>query len=93
MSSLLVLVGLLLTLAQLTLVARMVVDWVLVLATPVDPPSPIHRAAGLLRRVTEPALAPLRRVLPPVRVGPVSLDLSLIAAVLFLAVLRAVLGV
>ena len=39
-------------------------------------------------RVTEPVLAPVRSVLPPVRMGPTALDLSPIVVFLLLILLR-----
>ncbi|GIU83306.1 MAG: hypothetical protein KatS3mg008_0081 [Acidimicrobiales bacterium] len=47
----------------------------------------IVQVYDLLRSLTEPVLAPLRRVLPPVRMGAVALDLSPIVVFLVLQVL------
>lgn len=46
---------------------------------------------GGWQRVTEPVLAPVRRVLPPVRLGPVTIDLSIVVVLLGVAVLRTLL--
>ena len=83
----------LLTVVGVVLIARVVVD----LAVPVVPVGsgahqPVVRVRAGLHRVTEPVLAPVRRVLPPVRVGPVAIDLSILAVVLGVAVLRILLG-
>lgn len=92
MTGLLVVVGAVLSVAQLVLLARVVIDWVVVLS-----PAPGHtgvlRMASGLRRVSDPVLAPLRRVFPPVRVGSVTVDTSVPVAFLLLVLLRAVLGV
>ena len=48
--------------------------------------------AGFLYLVTDPVLTPLRRVLPPVRLGSVLLDLSPIVVIIGLQVLQAVIG-
>jgi len=40
--------------------------------------------------MTEPVIAPVRRVLPPLRLGTVSIDLAFTAAFLAVVVLRAV---
>lgn len=44
-----------------------------------------------LHRVTEPVLAPVRRKLPPVHLGGVSLDLSVTVVLIAVIVLRSVL--
>jgi YggT family protein len=85
--------GLLLTLAQLLLLARVVIDWAMLLAPTAGPSSPVIRIAAVLRRITDPPLAPLRRLLPPVRLGTVGLDLSVTVAFLLLILVRALLGV
>ena len=69
-----VLLGLVLLVFELALVARMVLDWVGVLA-PGDGSWSIP-ARRTVHAVTEPVLAPVRRVLPPVRLGSVSIDLA-----------------
>jgi YggT family protein len=48
------------------------------------PPEPIVPFVLGVRRVVEPVAAPLRRVLPPLRIGGVALDLSIL--VLFFGV-------
>ncbi len=89
MTSLLVL---LLNLVWLVLVARVVVD----LAGSLVPAGtlahhPLQRFRSGLHRVTEPVLAPVRRVLPPVRLGTVAVDLSVVAVLVVVVVLRALL--
>lgn len=82
MSALGYLVGVLLTLFLIVLVVRMVLDWTVNLAT--RPPAWSFRARGIAHRLTEPVLAPVRRVLPPVRAGGVAFDLAF--TVVFLGV-------
>ncbi len=48
------------------------------------PPEPIMPLVRGVRRLVEPLAAPLRRMIPPLRLGGVGLDLSIIT--LFLAV-------
>lgn len=48
------------------------------------PPEPILPVVHGVRALVEPAAAPLRRTIPPLRLGGIGLDLSII--VLFLAV-------
>lgn len=73
-----------LLLFALVLVARMVLDWVGVLANGGGGMWSI-RARRVTHRLTEPVLAPVRRVLPPVRLGSMSFDLAF--TVVFVAVL------
>ncbi|MGH8922710.1 MAG: YggT family protein [Acidimicrobiales bacterium] len=51
---------------------------------PTSPGSPVGKLAHLLGRVTEPVYAPLRRVLPPIGVGGMGLDLSPVIVLLVL---------
>jgi YggT family protein len=52
---------------------------------------PYHPVAKFVRQITEPVLAPLRRVVPPVRVGSGLVDLSPLVALVLLWVLERVL--
>lgn len=56
---------------SLVVLARIVMEYV-----PVSHDHPVARVRSALRAVTEPVLAPIRSVLPPVRLGGVGLDLS-----------------
>jgi YggT family protein len=75
---------------QLSLLARAVLDWSAVLAGPSMPGSVRQRLSTGLRAVTEPVLRPVRRVLPPLRLGQVSLDTAFIAVFIGVVVLRQV---
>lgn len=69
--------GLLVVLLQLyafVLLARVLLSWVPQL------PEPLLPLARGIAAITDPVLAPLRRVLPPLRIGAVALDLSVIVA-------------
>lgn len=83
MSALGALLGTVLLLFEVVLVARMVLDWVGVLSP--GGGGGLVRARWLVHRITEPVLAPARRVLPPLRIGSFSLDLAF--TVVFVAVL------
>jgi YggT family protein len=62
---------LLLTLFVYALIGRVILSYF-----PVTPDSPVERINEVLRMITEPVLGPLRRALPPVRLGGMGLDLS-----------------
>lgn len=49
------------------------------------PPEPLRPIVRVVRGLVEPLAAPLRRVIPPLQIGSVGLDLSII--VLFLGVI------
>ena len=71
----------------LLLVVRVVMSWF-----PISRNGPAETVAGFLYMVTDPVLVPLRRILPPVRMGAMALDLSPIVAFFGLSVLRSILG-
>jgi YggT family protein len=72
----------------LLLLARVVLSW-LELAGVRRPYSGPGRALyDLLYGLTDPVLRPLRNLVPPVRIGAVGLDLSIIIAFVALAVLQ-----
>ncbi len=86
MDALLALVGLVLVLFELLLIARIVVDLVGSLGRP---GARYGEGLGPVRRVvyrfTEPVLAPVRRVVRPVRVGGVVFDVAV--TLVFVAVI------
>lgn len=85
------LISALLLLFELVLVARVALDWIGVLAGPSGKAAPLGGVRTALHRATEPVLAPVRRKLPALRLGGVSLDLSVTAVFLAVIVLRSVL--
>ena len=60
------------------LVVRALLSWFPVS----DPSSPLGTAVRVLDAVTEPVLRPVRRVLPPVRLGGMALDLSVLVVII-----------
>ena len=70
----------------LLLVVRVVMSWF-----PISRNGPAETVAGFLYMVTDPVLVPLRRLLPPVRMGAMALDLSPIVAFFGLSLLRGLL--
>jgi YggT family protein len=88
MSAVGALLGTVLLLAVLVLLARVVLDWVGVLAPSAGPG--LTRARAAVHRLTEPVIAPVRRVVPPLRVGGLSIDLAFTIVFVAVIVLRAV---
>ncbi|MEE6287643.1 YggT family protein [Georgenia sp. MJ173] len=74
----------LLLLYLLVLIGRLVLDWIQVFSRDWRPRGPLLLVAELVYTLTDPPLSWLRRYIPPLRLGPVALDLGFI--ILFLAV-------
>ena len=66
------------------LIIRIILDWVQVPAS-----HPVGRARTSLASVTDPVLQPLRRVIPPIRMGAVALDVSVIVLIIGLQIVAA----
>ncbi|AYF78270.1 YggT family protein [Nocardia yunnanensis] len=81
------LLGLVLTLFLLVLIARLILDWIVTLS---DNPQGVRRPREIVYRFTEPVIAPVRRVLKPVRLGGVQIDLAFTAVFIAVLILRAV---
>jgi YggT family protein len=60
----------------LLLIARLVVDWVMVFARQWRPGGLVAAGLEVVYSATDPPLKALRRVIPPLRLGTVSLDLG-----------------
>lgn len=66
----------LLRIYTLVLWVRFVLDWVMVLNRRFRPRGPLAVAIELVYTVTDPPIRMFRRLLPPIRLGQVSLDLG-----------------
>ncbi|WP_152192055.1 YggT family protein [Georgenia satyanarayanai] len=77
-------VYLLLLLYLVVLIGRLVLDWVQVFSRDWRPRGVLLVLAELVYTLTDPPLNWLRRYIPPLRLGPVALDLGFI--ILFLGV-------
>jgi YggT family protein len=81
-------VCLLLQLYLIALFGRIILSWF-----PISPGSPLAPVFSALYAVTEPVLGPIRRMLPPMRMGGMGLDLSpIIVIVLFQVIQRSICG-
>jgi YggT family protein len=54
------------------------------------PPEPLMPFVLGVRRLVEPVVAPLRRVIPPLRLGGIALDLSILVVFFGVAILRGI---
>jgi YggT family protein len=82
-----ILLGYVLTVFIVLLIARLVLDWAQVLTRP---PRWAGRARALTHSATEPVIAPVRRVLRPVRAGGVAIDLAFTVVFILALILRSV---
>jgi len=81
------LVGYALTAFILLLIVRMVLDWTGVLS---NGSQRTGRARELTHAWTEPVIAPVRRRLPPVRAGGLSIDLAFTIVFIAALILRSI---
>jgi YggT family protein len=88
----LAILSLVLLLAEFLLIARAVLDWTAALAGPAAYGSVRSRLSTAVLKVTEPVLAPIRRVIPPLRIGGTAIDLSFIVLFLAIGLLRSLIG-
>jgi YggT family protein len=72
------LIGFVLWLFFLALIIRLIFDWVQTLARDWKPRGVVLIAAEGVYSVTDPPLRALRRVIPPLRIGGIALDLAFI---------------
>ena len=64
------------------LIARLVLDYVQMFARSWRPRGPLLIVAEIVYTVTDPPLRALRKVIPPLRIGSVSLDMSFLVLVI-----------
>jgi YggT family protein len=74
------------------LVFRLIMEYVFMFARSYRPTGPVAVGLELCYSVTDPPLKALRRVIPPLRVGRVSLDLSFIVLFIVVQILMSVVG-
>lgn len=64
------------------LLARAIISWF-----PISPGTAMASVYGVLYSVTEPVLGPIRRLIPPIGMGGMGLDLSFIVVFFALTIL------
>ena len=82
--------ALLLQLYIFVLIARLIFDWVQVFARDWRPRGPILVLANGIYSLTDPPLRALRRVIPPLRIGGIALDLGFIVLIIAVGIARGV---
>lgn len=76
----------------LLIMARLVLEWTRYFARSWWPSGAVAVGVELVYSTTDPPLRLLRRLIPPLRVGGVSVDLSTMILLLMLWVLRGIVG-
>lgn len=79
----LILICLLLTWYRIAIFARVLLSWF-----PMNPNGLMATATGFLYVITDPVIMPVRRMLPPLRLGSVGLDLSPIIAIVAISIVN-----
>ena len=68
------------------LIARLVLDYVQMFARSWRPSGPLLVVAEIVYTITDPPLRALRRVIPPLRIGSISLDLSFLVLIVLVQI-------
>ena len=76
----------------LFLIGRLIFDWVQVFSRDWRPRGPLLLVAEAIYTMTDPPLNFLRRFIPPLKLGQVSLDLSFLVLILAVGIGVSVLG-
>jgi len=84
------LLGLFLQLYFYVLICRLVLDWIQVLAREWQPRGLVLVFAEAIYTVTDPPLRFLRRLIPPLSLGTIRLDLAFLVLMLIVIVLQQV---
>ena len=92
MGLVLALVSVVLLLVQVLLIARAVLDWTVTLAGPSAYGSVRSKLSAGVFAVTEPILAPERRLDPRLRLGGVTIDLAFIIVFLAIVIIGSLIG-
>ena len=75
----------------LVLIARFVIDWVQVLARSWHPRGFVLILCEFIYTLTDPPLRALRRVIPPLSLGAIRLDMAFLVLVVLCVILQSVL--
>ncbi len=81
-------IDLVLWLCILLLLTRLVVDWIQMFARSWVPRGPAVVALEIIYSLTDPPIRLIRRVVPPLRLGGMTLDLTILLVLLLFYALR-----
>ena len=92
MNHVLGLVVLALWLYFILLIGRLVLDYIQMFARAWRPRGPVLVIAEIIYTATDPPLRALRKLIPPLRLGSINLDLSFLVLLILIQVLINILG-
>ncbi|CAN5864321.1 YggT family protein [soil metagenome] len=72
----------------IVLLGRLVIDWIQVFSRDWRPRGPLLVIAELVYSLTDPPLRALRRIIPPLRLGGISLDLAFLVLIIGVSIGR-----
>lgn len=72
------------------LIGRLIFEWIQVFARDWRPSGPILVVAEVIYSLTDPPLRAIRRVIPPLRLGGVAIDLAFLVLILVVSILRVI---
>ena len=73
------------------LIGRLILDYIQMFARSWRPQGPVLVLAEIIYTATDPPLKALRKVIPPLRIGSVSLDLSFLVLLILIQVMISIL--
>lgn len=74
----------------LVLIGRLILDWIQVFAREWRPRGVVLVIAEAIYSLTDPPLKALRRVIPPLRIGSVAIDLAFLILIVGVSLLRGI---
>ncbi|WEV78658.1 YggT family protein [Janibacter cremeus] len=72
------------------LIGRLIFEWIQVFARQWRPTGVVLVVAEAIYTVTDPPLKAIRRVVPPLRLGGVAIDLAFLILIILVSILRAI---
>lgn len=79
-----------LTLYFLVLIGRLIFDWIMVFSREWRPRGVLLIIAEVIYSLTDPPINALRKVIPPLRLGGVALDMGFLVLILAVSILRGI---
>ena len=73
------------------LIGRLILDYIQMFARSWRPHGPVLVLAEIIYTATDPPLRALRKVIPPLRIGSISLDLSFLVLLILIQVMISIL--
>ena len=72
------------------LIGRLIFEWIQVFARDWRPTGPVLVVAEVIYSLTDPPLKAIRKVIPPLRLGGVAIDLAFLVLILVVSILRVI---